>query len=123
MRYADDLVVLCAREVAPSLTVLRHLLEGLGLKLNEEKPRAVNARQDRFDFLGFSFGLKHGRHERESLPARGAVPSVHPAGEGTRGPADRSPSNPDSAPGCGEDAQPVRARVGGPAIAPRAWVE
>ena len=37
VRYADDLVVLCAREVEPSLTKLRQLLGGLGLSLNEEK--------------------------------------------------------------------------------------
>lgn len=68
VRYADDLVVLCAREVAPSLTVLRHVLEGLGLRLNEEKTREVNAWKERFDFLGFSFGLKKGRTSGKPYP-------------------------------------------------------
>ena len=68
VRYADDLVVLCAREVAPARTVLRHMLEGLGLRLNEEKTREVNAWQDRFDFLGFSFGLSPGRRSGQVYP-------------------------------------------------------
>jgi len=68
VRYADDLVVLCAREVAPSRTVLRHLLGKLGLRLNEEKTREVNAWQDRFDFLGFTFGLSTGRTSGKFYP-------------------------------------------------------
>ncbi len=68
VRYADDLVVLCAREVTPSLKVLRHLLGRLGLRLNEETTREVNAWQDRFDFLGFSFGLRKGRKSGKVYP-------------------------------------------------------
>jgi len=68
VRYADDLVVLCAREVEPSMKVLRDLLGTLGLRLNEEKTRDVNAWKERFDFLGFSFGLRTGRHRGKVYP-------------------------------------------------------
>jgi group II intron reverse transcriptase/maturase len=68
VRYADDLVVLCAREVGPSLKVLRHLLGTLGLSLNEEKTQGVNAWKERFDFLGFSFGMRTGRTSGKRYP-------------------------------------------------------
>ena len=68
VRYADDLVVLCVRDVDPSLKVLRHLLGRLGLRLNEEKTRGVNAWKERFDFLGFSFGLRKGRKSGKVYP-------------------------------------------------------
>lgn len=68
VRYADDLVVLCAQEGTPSLKVLRHLLGRLGLRLNEEKTREVNAWKERFDFLGFSFGLRKARTSGKWYP-------------------------------------------------------
>jgi len=68
VRYADDLVVLCAREVEPSLTKLRQLLGSLGLSLNEEKTQRVNAWDKSFDFLGFSFGMKQGRTRGKWYP-------------------------------------------------------
>lgn len=68
MRYADDLVVLCAREMEPSLTRLRDVLRTLGLSLNEEKTKGVNAWEEPFDFLGFSFKMKQGRMRGKWYP-------------------------------------------------------
>lgn len=68
VRYADDLVVLCAGEVEPALRILRHLLGGLGLRLNEEKTKGVNAWKERFMFLGFSFGMRKGRIRGKVYP-------------------------------------------------------
>lgn len=68
VRYADDLVVLCAREVEPSMTRLRQLLGSLGLSLNEEKTHDVNAWEESFDFLGFSFGMRQGRRSGKWYP-------------------------------------------------------
>ena len=68
VRYADDLVVLCACDVAPSLKVLRQLLGRLELRLNEEKTKGVNAWKERFDFLGFSFGMRTGRTSGKRYP-------------------------------------------------------
>jgi RNA-directed DNA polymerase len=68
VRYADDLVVLCAREIEPSLTRLRDLLRSLGLSLKEEKTKGVNAWEEPFDFLGFSFRMKQGRMRGKWYP-------------------------------------------------------
>jgi RNA-directed DNA polymerase len=54
VRYADDFVVLCKGEVEASLAAIRCVLERLGLTLNESKTHVVDARQERFDFLGFA---------------------------------------------------------------------
>ena len=68
VRYADDLVVLCAGDVGPSRQVLRHMLGRLGLRLNEEKTKGVNAWTERFNFLGFSFGMKRARASGKAYP-------------------------------------------------------
>lgn len=53
VRYADDMVVLCARGTDKPLSMLKHVLERLGLTLNEAKTNIVNAWDTSFDFLGF----------------------------------------------------------------------
>ena len=40
----------------------------LGLKLNEEKTHTVNAWKERFDFLGFSFGMRRSRSSGKNYP-------------------------------------------------------
>lgn len=53
VRYADDLVILCAPGQGAALRErLARWLEARGLKLNEEKTRLADSRQG-FDFLGF----------------------------------------------------------------------
>ena len=54
VRYADDFVVLCAGKVDAPLSTVRHVLDRLGLTLNETKTRIVDARQESFNFLGFA---------------------------------------------------------------------
>ncbi len=68
VRYADDLVVLCARETGPSLRVLRQVLERLELRVNEEKTRVVAAWKEHFDFLGFTFTLRRSRKSGKRYP-------------------------------------------------------
>jgi RNA-directed DNA polymerase len=54
VRYADDFVVLCAGKVDAPLNTVRHVLDRLGITLNETKTRIVDARQESFNFLGFA---------------------------------------------------------------------
>ena len=51
VRYADDFVVLCRKDVEEPLKVVRHVLERLGLTLNEAKTHIVDATQASFNFL------------------------------------------------------------------------
>ena len=61
--YADDFVILsrgCAQE---ALAWTRRIMTRLGLTVNEVKTAVRNARQERFDFLGYSFGPHHYRKD------------------------------------------------------------
>jgi RNA-directed DNA polymerase len=54
--YADDFVILSRGYAAEGLAWTRRAMTRLGLTLNEAKTSLKNARQERFDFLGYSFG-------------------------------------------------------------------
>lgn len=54
--YADDFVILSRRCAAEALAWTKVVMTRLGLILNEAKTSLKNARQERFDFLGYSFG-------------------------------------------------------------------
>jgi RNA-directed DNA polymerase len=54
--YADDFVILSRGCAAEALAWTRAVMTRLGLTLNEAKTSLKNARQERFDFLGYSFG-------------------------------------------------------------------
>ena len=55
VRYADDFVILCKRNPEIYLEQAKSVLDRLGLTLNAEKTRVVNAAEDPFDFLGHRF--------------------------------------------------------------------
>jgi RNA-directed DNA polymerase len=55
IRYADDFVILMRGRVERTGEKVQQILEGLALKLNEDKTRVLDARQKSFEFLGFSF--------------------------------------------------------------------
>jgi RNA-directed DNA polymerase len=59
VRYADDLVILCASldEAQEALQELRHWVEANGLHLHPEKTRVGDCRQpgEGFEFLGYRF--------------------------------------------------------------------
>ena len=54
--YADDFVILSRGHAAEALTWTKAAMTRLGLTINEAKTSLKNARQERFDFLGYSFG-------------------------------------------------------------------
>lgn len=56
INYADDLVIVSRGRAEEALVWLRWITERLGLRLNEEKTCVRDARQEHFDFLGYTFG-------------------------------------------------------------------
>lgn len=68
VRYADDFVVLCRREVQEPLKVVRHVLNRLGLSLNETKTQIVDATQASFNFLGFAIRMNRGMRTGKPYP-------------------------------------------------------
>lgn len=68
VRYADDMVLLCARDTQRPLSMLKYLLGRLGLSLNESKTKTVNAWDQSFDFLGFEFRMRRSPRSGKSYP-------------------------------------------------------
>lgn len=54
--YADDFVILSRGRAAEALTWVTAVMSKLGLSINEAKTSIRDARKERFDFLGYSFG-------------------------------------------------------------------
>lgn len=61
VNYADDFVILSRGKAKEALEWTRRVLERLKLTLNEKKTSIRNARQERFDFLGYTFGPRYSR--------------------------------------------------------------
>ncbi len=57
VNYADDFVILSRGSAAEALSWTRGVMTRIGLTLNEAKTSIKEARQERFDFLGYTFGL------------------------------------------------------------------
>ena len=57
--YADDFVILSRGHAEEAKAWTGQVMNRLGLTLNEAKTSVRNARQERFDFLGYSFGPHH----------------------------------------------------------------
>ena len=60
VRYADDMVILCRKDVGRYYAEFKQEVAQLGLELNETKTRVVDAREG-FDFLGMRFRYKRSR--------------------------------------------------------------
>jgi len=69
--YADDLVILSRGHAAEALDWLRRVTERLGLTLNETKTTVRDARQESFDFLGYTFGPHRVRSTGALYPGAG----------------------------------------------------
>jgi RNA-directed DNA polymerase len=72
--YADDLVILSRGHAGEAHEVLREVMTRIGLTLNETKTKLREARTERFDFLGYTFGPFWDR--RTGQRYLGAAPSA-----------------------------------------------
>jgi RNA-directed DNA polymerase len=61
VNYADDFVILSRSHAAEALAWTDRVMTRLDLTLNRDKTCVRNARRERFDFLGYSFGPHCGR--------------------------------------------------------------
>jgi RNA-directed DNA polymerase len=68
VRYADDCVALCKGNTEQILKGIKAVLRHLGLTLNEEKTRVVDAQQESFNFMGFTIAMKRGRRTGRVFP-------------------------------------------------------
>lgn len=71
--YADDFVVLSRGQAVQALQWVRWAVDNMGLSLNEAKTTVRDARQQHFDFLGYTFGPE--RYRKDGHWYLGAKPS------------------------------------------------
>lgn len=63
VNYADDFVILSRGHAAEALKWTREVMTKIGLTLNEAKTSIKQARTERFDFLGYTFGPHYFRKD------------------------------------------------------------
>jgi RNA-directed DNA polymerase len=77
INYADDFVILSRAHATQALAWTRAVMARLGLTLNEAKTSVKQARHERFDFLGYTFGphryRKDGHWYLGASPAKKSV--------------------------------------------------
>lgn len=80
VNYADDLVICCKGNAEEALQEMRRMMGQLKLGVNEEKTRLCRVPQERFDFLGYTFGRcyspKTGRAHLGAKPSKKSVQRV-----------------------------------------------
>jgi group II intron reverse transcriptase/maturase len=77
VNYADDLVICCRGRAEEALAAMRGMMTKLKLTVNETKTRVAKLPEEKFDFLGYSFGRcyspKTGHAYLGTVPARKRV--------------------------------------------------
>jgi len=68
IRYADDFVVLCQEQPERVLKGIKAILRGLELSLNEDKTRVIDAKKQRFHFLGFTLEVRKNPKTGKQFP-------------------------------------------------------
>ena len=56
VNYADDLVICCRSHAEEALATMRDMMSKLKLAVNETKTRVCTLPEEKFDFLGYTFG-------------------------------------------------------------------
>jgi len=72
--YADDLVILSRGHAEQAHEVLQTVMTRIGLTLNETKTKLREARSERFDFLGYTFGPQWDRRTGKRYLGAGPSP-------------------------------------------------
>src|SRR6267142_4788562 len=73
VNYADDFVILSRGKAAEALNWTRQVVTRMGVTLNEAKTSIKEARQESFNFLGYTFGPH--RYKKDGYWYLGASPS------------------------------------------------
>jgi len=80
VNYADDLVICCRGRAEEALATMRDMMTKLKLMVNETKTRVAKLPEEKFDFLGYTFGLcyspKTGRAYLGTIPAKKRVTRI-----------------------------------------------
>jgi RNA-directed DNA polymerase len=61
VNYADDFVICCKGRAEDAMDAMRGMMEQLKLTVNDDKTHLCQIPQERFDFLGYTFGRCYSR--------------------------------------------------------------
>ena len=77
VNYADDFVICCRGRAEEALATMQAMMKKLKLTVNETKTRVAKLPEEKFDFLGYTFGrcysTKTGRAYLGTVPAKKRV--------------------------------------------------
>ena len=80
VNYADDLVICCRTEAQQALVQMRVMMSRLKLTVHESKTRVCYLPEEKFDFLGYTFGrcysLRRGRVYLGTAPSKKRVQRI-----------------------------------------------
>ena len=80
VNYADDLVICCRSKAEEALTTMRDMMSKLKLTVNGKKTRVCKLPEEKFDFLGYTFGrcysTKTGRTYLGTTPSKKRVQRI-----------------------------------------------
>jgi len=66
VNYADDFVICCRVTAEEAMTIMRRMMSTLKLTVNETKTRLCRVPDEKFDFLGYTFGRYYSPRTGES---------------------------------------------------------
>jgi group II intron reverse transcriptase/maturase len=80
INYADDLVICCRGQANEALVAMRNMMSRLKLTVNESKTRVCRLPEEKFEFLGYTFGRcyspKTGRAYWGTTPSKKRVQRI-----------------------------------------------
>jgi RNA-directed DNA polymerase len=80
VNYADDLVICCRSQAEEALATMRNMMSKLKLTVNDTKTRVCKLPEEKFDFLGYTFGRcyspKTGRAYLGTTPSKKRVQRI-----------------------------------------------
>jgi group II intron reverse transcriptase/maturase len=80
VNYADDMVICCRGRAEEALTSMRDMMSKLKLTVNDTKTRVCKLPEEKFDFLGYTFGrcysTKTGRAYIGTVPSKKRVQRI-----------------------------------------------
>jgi RNA-directed DNA polymerase len=80
VNYADDFVICCRTGAEQALATMQKMMSKLKLTVNDSKTRVCSVPEEKFDFLGYTFGQcyspKTGRAYLGTVPARKRVQRI-----------------------------------------------
>ena len=83
VNYADDFVICCRGRAEEALATMRDMMTKLKLTVNETKTRVAKLPEEKFDFLGYTFGRRYspktGRAYLGTVPAKKRVNRIRKA--------------------------------------------